>query len=173
MSSSDFSIRSAAASDARGIAEVHVASWRDTYRGLMPDEVLDGLSVDERALGWARLLDSVNAPAVLVAEDGGRIVGFATTGDPQEDPDRDEGVGELHAIYLAPEAKGRGIGRALMERAEADLAGAGYREAMLWVVEANTATRRFYEIAGWSHDGGHKTVCQGVPAPSVRYRKTF
>jgi hypothetical protein len=41
-------IRRASQSDARAIAEVHVASWRETYRGIVPDAFLDALSVAER-----------------------------------------------------------------------------------------------------------------------------
>jgi len=41
-------IRPATPEDARAIAEVHVASWRYAYRGLLPDDVLDRLSVEER-----------------------------------------------------------------------------------------------------------------------------
>jgi hypothetical protein len=35
-------------SDARAIAEVHVASWKTTYRGIVDDAFLDQLSVHDR-----------------------------------------------------------------------------------------------------------------------------
>ena len=40
-------VRDATVDDARAIAEVHVASWRWAYRGQLPDDLLDGLSVDD------------------------------------------------------------------------------------------------------------------------------
>ncbi|WP_154657953.1 hypothetical protein [Fictibacillus gelatini] len=41
-------IRKARVEDARPIAKVHVESWRTTYKGMMEDDVLKQLSVDER-----------------------------------------------------------------------------------------------------------------------------
>jgi hypothetical protein len=41
-------IRDAELRDARGIAEVHVRSWQTAYAGIVPDEDLAQLSVDER-----------------------------------------------------------------------------------------------------------------------------
>ena len=46
-------LRDATPDDAHAIATVHVASWQVAYRGFMPDAVLDGLSVDDRARKWA------------------------------------------------------------------------------------------------------------------------
>lgn len=47
--------RDAVVEDAPGIARVHVESWRAAYAGLMPQAVLDDLSVGasaERAVGF-------------------------------------------------------------------------------------------------------------------------
>ena len=49
-------IRDAELRDARGIAEVHVRSWQAAYAGIVPDEDLAQLSVDEREQFWAQIL---------------------------------------------------------------------------------------------------------------------
>jgi hypothetical protein len=41
-------IRPAAIHDARAIAEVHVESYKSVYRGLFPEALLNGLSVEKR-----------------------------------------------------------------------------------------------------------------------------
>ena len=70
-------IRPALLADAAAIAEVHVQAWRETYRGLMPDAVLAGLSVEKRVRAWSEMLAAgPQAPTILVVEDAGRIVGF-------------------------------------------------------------------------------------------------
>ena len=38
-------VRPARIEDAPAIAEVHIQTWRETYAGLMPTEMLAGLSV--------------------------------------------------------------------------------------------------------------------------------
>ena len=91
-------IRAATPEDARPVAEVHVTSWRHTYRGLVPDDYLDRLSVDDRESMWlGAFADPDPKSGALVAENGGLVVGFASFG-----PSRDEGVsdgtGEVPAI---------------------------------------------------------------------------
>src|SRR3972149_4160057 len=60
-------IRTAVAEDAPGLATVHVRGWQLAYRGLMADEFLDGLSVEERER-WhsSRLSRLGRGEAVLV-----------------------------------------------------------------------------------------------------------
>jgi GNAT superfamily N-acetyltransferase len=103
----------------------------------------------------------------FVAEEAGVLLGFATVG-PSGEPDR---YGELHGLYVDPDVRSTGVGRALTERAEAELART-YREAVLWVLEDNPRARRFYELAGWEADGVRSSFSRlGVDAPVVRYRK--
>ncbi len=45
-------IRDATASDALALANVHVLSWKFAHRGLFPDEVVEGLSFEERERSW-------------------------------------------------------------------------------------------------------------------------
>lgn len=106
--------------------------------------------------------------AVFVAEDAGDVVGFASLGACRDD----EGVGELFAIYVLPRRWGTGAGRALLERGEEFLRGAGFTQAILWVLEGNDRAERFYRAAGWEHDGGRKIESfQGAELTEIRYRK--
>ena len=79
-------IRPADVEDADGIAEVHVRSWRGAYRGLIPQEYLDGLDTAERAGLWVRITGRVDRTRsdVLVAEEDGRLLGFAAFGPAQQ-----------------------------------------------------------------------------------------
>ena len=49
-------VRLARLDDAPAIAEVHVASWRTTYKGIFSDTLLDSLSVDKREQSWRETL---------------------------------------------------------------------------------------------------------------------
>jgi RimJ/RimL family protein N-acetyltransferase len=163
-------IRDAAPPDARGLAGVHVASWRWAYHDDLPAEFLGSLSVDDRERAWVeRLAAGDPAAGTQVAEDNGRIVGFCSFG-PTRDEGAPPGTAEVFAIYLLPEAAGRGIGRDLFASAIDRLRAMDYGRAMLWVMASNERARRFYERAGWSWDGTtseHRFDCANLPI--VRY----
>jgi GNAT superfamily N-acetyltransferase len=142
--------RAATAADAHGIAVVTVTSWRAAYRGLLPDGVLDGLSVPERERTWAgTLADPPPRTGVVVAEDGGGIVGFAAVGPSPDDP----ALGQLFALYLVPAAFGTGVGHDLHAAALDRLRAAGFTDAVLWVLRTNARALRFYHREGWSPTG--------------------
>jgi RimJ/RimL family protein N-acetyltransferase len=169
-------IRAASTSDARRIAEVHVRSWRATYRGLVPDEYLDSLSVDQREAIWTRILQEVSLPSsgVFVIEDEDRVVvGFAAI-TPSRDADSTPTTGEVGAIYLLPEFWGAGYGWALLDRATESLREAEFSAATLWVLDSNERGRRFYERSGWAPDGAQKAEDRGTfSLHEVRYRRSL
>lgn len=146
-------VRPARLADADGIAEVHVRSWQAAYRGLMPQDVLDGLSVEQRAEGWRGILgDPARISRTLVAERDGRIVGWAGFGGARDEDA--PGTGELWGIYALPEAWSSGVGHALIAAVERELVDAGHASAYLWVLAGNERASAFYERHGWHADGG-------------------
>jgi GNAT superfamily N-acetyltransferase len=169
------SIRRAQLSDALAIATVHVRSWQSAYRGLLPQDYLDGLDPGKRSAGAERILGELDWPrrGVLVAEDAGQVVGF-TGFCPSRDADLDRrAVGEVTTIYVLPAAWGRGHGRALMGAALDTLGQAAYGQAALWVLDTNQRARRFYEAGGWQTDGAAKQepwADAGFTISEVRYR---
>jgi len=165
-------VRAATVDDARRIAEIHVAGWRAAYRGLMPDALLDGLSVDQKTQTWAQNIATPRSPEYRnwVACDGAEIVAMAVTG-PCRDADVAPGAGELFALYADPRCWGTGAGRALTSHVLADHAARGVREITLWVLESNARARRFYGVAGFAADGSAKLASfGGVSLSEVRYR---
>ncbi|MGH2840330.1 MAG: hypothetical protein ACRDKY_05850 [Solirubrobacteraceae bacterium] len=60
-------VRTATRDDAHPIARVHVRSWQVAYRGLLPDAILDGLSVEERRTIWHQLLANDDGIFTLVS----------------------------------------------------------------------------------------------------------
>jgi len=145
-------IRDAEAADALAIAEVHVRSWQVAYRGLLPDDYLDGLRPEDRAKKYTLGSAHENQPATIVALEHGVICGFATT-MPARDADAAKSVGELAALYVDPEEWGRGIGAALIQAARSRLSERGFQKAILWILVGNLRAQRFYETDGWRFDG--------------------
>ena len=71
---SEVTIRPAEISDALGIARVHVNAWRETYKGIIPDSVLDALSYEEltaqRLDNIQKLKERRQCCLIAVSEDG-------------------------------------------------------------------------------------------------------
>ena len=166
-------VRPAVAGDADAIGRVQVETWRVAYRGLMPDEAIAGFDVEARQRLWREGLAREPRPgsATFVAELDGEVVGFASVGRSRDDETANEG--ELYAIYLDPSCWDRGIGRALLERAEESMRAFGFERAVLWVMEGNQRGERFYRAAGWESDGRKVDTFQGAEVAELRYRKAL
>jgi len=138
-------VRAAIIDDALAIARVHIASWRSTYRGLLPDVYLDSLTEPEYAERWKRLLHE-GSSRVYVVEDGGLLVGFSSGG-----PERagETGyTGELYAIYVLDGFQHRGHGRDLVRAVVDGLREMSFEDMIVWVLRDNQPARLFYERLG-------------------------
>lgn len=165
-------LRPAEPADAASVAGMHVRSWQVAYRGLLPDEYLDGLRPEDRAGRYTFGDLRPDRPATIVAVERGIIRGFATIG-PSRDADR-QGGGELHSLNVDPDGWGAGIGRALMEAARGGLVRWGFAEAGLWVLVGNERAERFYRLDGWVPDGSRREdEVGGVAVDEVRYRRSL
>jgi GNAT superfamily N-acetyltransferase len=155
---SDVAVRRADPSDARSIAGVHVRTWRRAYRGIVPDRVLDSLSVDARTRNWREWLgDPEGRSTTFVAEGaGGAVEGFCSVNLPSRDEDADEQTAEVSALYVEPGRWRTGLGTALLEAALADARERGAGEATLWVFARNEGARAFYARFGFEPDGGER-----------------
>lgn len=142
-----FEIRNAVVEDASAIATVHVAAWRETYRGIVKDDVLDSLSIQRRTEQWLNSLSDERHAyhRAYVAEMNGQVVGFVSYGLPQiNDANFD---GELFSLYILKAAHKMGIGRRLVQVVVNGLRAMGSKSMMVWVLRDNPA-RGFYERLG-------------------------
>lgn len=172
-------MRRAEPGDELAVAEVHIASWRVAYQGLLPDAYLARLDPAERAERYTFGADGFDSPVTTLAVADGLICGFATVGSAR-DADA-KGVGELYAIYLDPSWWGRGVGSALIGEARRQLAERGHAEAVLWVLAGNSRAEGFYRNDGWRPDGGARqeevgpggAPGAGVTVDELRYRRAL
>lgn len=164
-------VRRATLDDLRGMARVHVETWRTTYRGMVPDDRLDCLTVDSDIAGgfgsW--LKDPPPDVAQIVAvSPAGEIVGFALA-CPAREPDPNY-TGELGAIYVLKSHQGRGVGTALVREVARHLVSTGRTSMLVWVLEPNPY-RGFYERLGgvpYRTRQRHSRIAGG-PLPEVSY----
>ncbi len=160
--------RVAVKSDAEQIAALHAQSWRRAYRGMMPDEFLDGPVVAERIAVWRERLREERADRkVCLAVSDSRLVGFVCVYG-SEDAVWGSYIDNLH---VTSDLHRSGIGTSLMRHAAAWLC-ENYADlgVYLWVMEANGVARRFYERLGARNAGTVMKVDPGGgSAPNCRY----
>ncbi len=165
-------IRRARLADAAAIAAVQVAAWRVAYRGLLPDDTLDRLSVEDAEARWQERID-IAWGNTFVAEQDGHIAGFVAGGKSQDPDDDHETVGEVYVLYVYPETWRQGLGKALIETMIECLREARFQEAVLWVLRGNQQAIGFYEATGFVADGASqiKQRADGTEMTLVRYRR--
>lgn len=137
-------IRKAILSDAKGIAKVHVDSWKTTYANIVSDEYLSNLTYESRERMWT---NGIPNGGVYVAENHeGIIVGFSTGG--KERSGNYNGYdGEIFAIYILKKYQGKGIGKALVKPVIDEIKEMGLNSMLVLVLKDNTS-RLFYESLG-------------------------
>jgi GNAT superfamily N-acetyltransferase len=141
-----FRVRQAAESDIPGIAKVLVDSWNSTFRGFLPDDFLDGMSLERQEQRHRRtfaIAETTYHVAVdAVTED---VVGFAS-GGPIRHP-LSAYQNELYAIYLLEAWQGQRIGTHLLRAAAGDFSRSGRQGLAVWVLAGNP-NRAFYARHG-------------------------
>jgi ribosomal protein S18 acetylase RimI-like enzyme len=148
-------IRDATPDDAPAIAAVHVRSWQIAYRGIVPDDVLDGLSVARREADWRVWI--TEATSVLVAVEAETVIGFCGVSG-----------SEIAALYVDPPQFRAGIGSALLLASLQRLRERGVAHATLWVFQANHGARAFYARHGFEPDTATNEAIAGTPEIRLR-----
>jgi GNAT superfamily N-acetyltransferase len=159
-------VRKALSGDSRGIAVVHVDTWRTAYRGLVPAEYLASMEYGRSESMWERVLLDPKGGSVYVAEQGSDIVGFAAYG-----PERSSDPfykGELYAIYVLAGKQRRGVGTQLLRSVAISLRSMGMESMIVWVLEDNP-WGRFYESLQGRRVRNRETKVGGVSLTEVSY----
>jgi hypothetical protein len=187
----DVAVREPARGDVVGIAAL-VAACDETYRSWAPagwTPPPPGRELDR----WRGRITDGSWWTRIAVETGGRIVGLvcftqavvqrtipAPPGKlrlrPMWSPDQDV-VGlepipqraHVSAVFTHPDRWREGIAAGLLGLAEDAMRSDGYREVQLWTPREAPA-RRFYEAAGWRHDGREQWLAE-LSLPIVAYVK--
>jgi GntR family transcriptional regulator len=170
-------LRSARVQDAASLAHVFVDAWREGYRGIVDDDIIDGLREDEVTVWMEKLISADNA-ATIVADLNGDVVGFARFGDDPDDATR----GHLFALYVRPDYGGKGVGRTLLTHVLSSLDPESSRDVTLWVFEHNGRALGLYRSLGFELDGQERVedewrapevhMCRRAHQPSAPARAT-
>jgi GNAT superfamily N-acetyltransferase len=150
------SLRKARVADAIAIGAVHVAAWRSTYPGILPDAYLAKMSVSRQAAFYDAAIRGGTGVTVATASgtdvpmgSGPRIIGFTTAGRARgaDIAGKRLAEGEVETLYVLDDWRERGVGRRLMRAAGSHLVDIGCKSVYLWVLRDNPS-RWFYQRLG-------------------------
>jgi len=160
-----FLIRKATLDDAGGIATVHVKAWQESYQGIISQNVLDALSVEQRVPSWIKALQEF-PERNFVACANETIIGFCIAGPSRSDMEK----GEIYALYVLNAYKGMGVGYQLFSAATSFLAAKGLCPYIAQALEANKPARAFYERQGGTVCGTSSYTVDNKTYPEVCYQ---
>ncbi len=152
----DYRIREATSLDAEGVAFVHVNSWKTSYAGVIDQVFLENISYEKRLASWKEILRSKKTLQLVVLF-GEQIVGFASAGPVRPElhasqhpffKNTNESIGEIYAIYLLEQYKGKGCGKALFNACRNWLSLQGFESFVVRSLVDNVPARGFYESQG-------------------------
>jgi len=165
------SVRLAWPDEATTIAELQRRSWAVQWPAELAELMLGAVSLADMVDAWRAAIERPPEAAfrVLIATDGQRVVGFATT-MPDQDDDADRSQhGAIDAFVVDPVAQHQGHGSRLLNACADTLRADGFGRATCWVNAQNDTFRRFLIAAGWALDGATREI--GPEDESVRLKE--
>jgi RimJ/RimL family protein N-acetyltransferase len=161
-------VRPATVADGEEIGEAHASAWEVAYVDLFEPDVLRHAAARRRTMWSQRLARSdFDFDSLLVADQGGRVVGFSEFGKDREETGR----GEVFGFYLHPAAWGQGAATQLMAASLRRLANLGLDPVVVWTHPGAGRAQSFYVKCGFRATGRSRveTLGSGIDAPEVEF----
>jgi GNAT superfamily N-acetyltransferase len=154
-----FFIRRALPEDALGIAVVNAYTWKTTYTGLMPDDLIDERILTIQELAEKCRADIIKRDNFLVAVVDHTVVGFCIYGKSQNEGFKESG--EIVALYVLKGFHGMGLGKSLFFAGVNELIGKGYKSMIINCLKGSPSLD-FYRHMGGKTVGSRQDEIKGV-----------
>ncbi len=139
-------IRFADNSDVENIAKTYAHNHRTTYKNLLPAEYFEALTEEFAVKKWIEYI-SFEGNKVWVAEENGAFLGFAASTVDEEFND----VWYLDSLHVCENARGRGVGTALIKAVGKYAFDNGYKKMSICIVKGNDNAGSLYRKLGAKH----------------------
>ena len=140
-------IRKATLRDVEKIVQIHVTTWKISYRGYIKDSILDSSHFDVSEKRIEKMKIPVEKGLVFVVEDAGEIKGFLGLDDFKIP------LAEIKVFYISPQSQHKGYGKKLLDTVKADLKSQGVQKINLFTLKNYPVSNQFYQKQGFCQTG--------------------
>lgn len=166
----NYKIRKIEKKDSREVTHVVTVAWNEAYKGIVPDDVLQELYIneDERVKRFEKSFDEHEMTS-LVLEVDGKVVGFSHYAPANQN--NFPGCGEIRALYILSKYHGYGFGKKLVEESIKELKKMGFNKMIICCLRDNINANNFYEHIGGKYikDGVYERL--NLPEKIYYYEK--
>ena len=156
-------IRFAGREDLENIAGLYVRNHKTVYRGLLSEKYLNGLTVHSALKKWEKRLQNEDS-VIWTAWEGDSFLGFAAAM-----PDREtEQTWYLESLHVTEDARGKGVGTALIKTAAQYAHEHGYRKMSICIVRGNDSAGSLYHRLGAEHHSFFEDDFNGTVSASEK-----
>ncbi len=170
--SSEIEVRPAKERDAQVLAQIQASASQAAFKAQFPGEVMPEFESLKKSQAYWREAIEFGDPQVLVAVQGGEVVGFVGF-DRSRDPKTPATMGEIWALFARPSHWGLGVGLALWDAAREGLIDEGCTKVTAWVPLGYERALRFHDMAGFKREmTSIKTVLIGLTRiEEIRFKR--
>lgn len=127
--------------DIEKVAKIITEDCKIAYKGIIDDEYLKNLDYKDKEKS---IREKYQKQKSIVLEEG-IVKGYSRFG---ENRDEEKDLGELYALYVEADERGKKIGEKLLRKTASILKERGYKEMVIWCLKENKKARKFYEKMG-------------------------
>ena len=138
-------IRDAVYDDIDKIAKLYISNWKETYKGLLPEDYLNSLTKEYAVEKWNKYLKNKNH--IFVAYEGNEFLGFVAS----KKDDNEEGYWYLDSLHITKNSRGKGIGTKLIYKVGKYALTNGYQCMSICIVKGNDSAKSIYKKLGAVH----------------------
>lgn len=139
-------IREANNDDIKLISNLYIMNWKKTYIGLLPDDFLNRLNVNDGIKKWKEYLTKENY-IIFVAYENENFLGFSACKEDEEI----KNCWYLDSLHVSEVSRGKGIGTKLIKTVGHYAYSKGYDCMSICIVKGNCKAKSLYEKMGAVH----------------------
>lgn len=139
-------VRQLIVDDAQQAAAIQVETWKDTYKGMIPSETLESMTLEYMIPMWTRLIGENSLKLNLLGVfEGTNLLGTVGSGVSREKNDYEC---ELWAMNIPVRNQRRGLGRVLFQASVDMLRSSEYKSMYFYCIDKNENALHFYRSMG-------------------------